>query len=152
MSIILAQECDLKVIKEISHTTIKAIYPHYYPSGAVNFFLNYHSNENIKRDILNKCCFLCKNEKQVIVGTVTIRNNEILRLFVLPQYQGNGYGKELLDFAEKIIAESYTEILIDASLSAKSIYLKRGYMEIEYHTIKTENSDFLCYDVMKKRV
>lgn len=152
MSIILAQECDLKVIKEISHTTIKAIYPHYYPDGAVTFFLNHHSDENIKKDILNRCCFLCKNAEQSIVGTVTIKKNEILRLFVLPQYQCNGYGKELLDFAENIIAESYDEILIDASLSAKSIYLKRGYIEIEYHTIKTKNSDYLCYDIMKKQV
>ncbi len=152
MSIILANKGDLNVIKYISHTTIKEVYPHYYPSGAVTFFLNHHSDTNIKNDILNRCCFLCKNVEQSIVGTVTIRNNEILRLFVLPQYQGNGYGKELLNFAEEIIAKSYDEILIDASLSAKSIYLKRGYMEVEYHTIKTENNDYLCYDIMKKQV
>lgn len=152
MSIILAQECDLKAIKDISHTTIKEIYPHYYPLGAVDFFLNHHSDEKIKCDIFNHCSFLCRNTEQIAVGTVTIRKNEILRLFVLPKYQGNGYGKELLDYAEKSIAKSYNEILIDASLSAKSIYLKRGYKEVEYHTIKTENDDFLCYDVMKKQV
>ncbi|MDE6088990.1 MAG: GNAT family N-acetyltransferase [Oscillospiraceae bacterium] len=152
MSIILAQECDLTVIKEISHATIEAIYPHYYPSGAVAFFLNHHSDENIKYDISNQHSFLCCNIKQTIVGTVTIRKNEILRLFVLPKYQGNGYGKELLDYAEKIIAESYNEILIDTSLSAKSIYLKRGYSEAEYHSIKTENGDYLCYDTMKKQI
>ena len=27
--------------------------------------------------------------------------------------------------------------------------LKRGYMEIEYNIIKTDNSDYLCYDVMR---
>ena len=27
--------------------------------------------------------------------------------------------------------------------------LKRGYMEIEYNIIKTDNSDCLCYDVMR---
>ena len=39
---------------------------------------------------------------------------------------------------------------IISSLSAKSIYLKRGYKEVEYHTISTKNDDYLCYDVMKK--
>ncbi len=38
MSIILAQECDLTIIQQISHTTIEEIYPHYYPSGATAFF------------------------------------------------------------------------------------------------------------------
>lgn len=38
MSIILANKGDLNVIKYISHTTIKEVYPHYYPSGAVTFF------------------------------------------------------------------------------------------------------------------
>lgn len=152
MNIRLAQKCDLKVIREITHTTINEIYPHYYPDGAVTFFLNHHNDENIKEDISNNCVFLCYNKEQTATGTVTIRQNEILRLFVLPKYQCKGYGKALLDYAEKSIATSYDEILIDASLSAKSIYLKRGYKEIEYHIIKTENNDYLCYDVMKKQL
>lgn len=152
MNIVSARECDLTIIKKITHTTINEIYPHYYPNGAVAFFLSHHSDENIKEDISNHCVFICYDTEQTAVGTVTIRKNEICRLFVLPEYQGNGYGKALLDYAEKSIAQSYDEILIDASLSAKSIYLRRGYKEIEYHIIKTENNDYLCYDVMKKQL
>lgn len=63
-----------------------------------------------------------------------------------------GYGRELVDYAETTIAKHYDEIILDASLSAKSIYLKRGYQEIGYHSIKTDNNDYLCYDVMKKQV
>ena len=37
----------------------------------------------------------------------------------------------------------------ESSLPAKQIYLKRGYKETEYNLIKTENGDFLCYDVMR---
>lgn len=152
MNIVSARECDLTIIKKITHTTINEIYPHYYPNGAVAFFLSHHSDENIKEDISNHCVFICYDTEQTAVGTVTIRKNEICRLFVLPEYQGNGYGKALLDYAEKSITQSYDEILIDASLSAKSIYLRRGYKEIEYHIIKTENNDYLCYDVMKKQL
>ena len=84
------------------------------------------------------------------MGTVTVKENEICRLFVLPQFQGKGYGGRLLDFAEKKAAENYGKIIIDASLPAKPIYLKRGYVFTEYHTIETDNGDFLCYDVMEK--
>ena len=31
----------------------------------------------------------------------------------------------------------------------KRIYLKRGYKEIEYNIIKTDNGDCLCYDGMR---
>lgn len=152
MSIIRAQEFDFNIVKEITHTTIAEIYPHYYSNGAVTFFLNHHNDENIKNDISNQNTFLCYDLKQNVVGTVTIKKNEISRLFVLPKYQGNGYGKELMEYAEILIAKHFDEIILDASLSAKSIYLKRGYKEIEYHAIKTENNDYLCYDIMKKQI
>lgn len=71
------------------------------------------------------------------------------RLFILPDYQHKGYGKALLDFAEKKILEVYECVQIDASFPAKRIYLKRGYKEIEYNIIKTDNGDCLCYDVMR---
>ena len=73
-----------------------------------------------------------------------------MRLFVSPQHQKKGYGRELLDFAEGKVSEEYSEIVIDASLPAKSIYLKRGYKEISYNKILTDNGDYLCYDVMVK--
>jgi GNAT superfamily N-acetyltransferase len=48
------------------------------------------------------------------------------RLFVLPDYQHKGYGKALLDFAEKKILELYECVQIDASFPAKRIYLKKA--------------------------
>lgn len=47
----------------------------------------------------------------------------------------------LLDFAERKIAENYDEIVLDASLPAKMIYRKRGYIETEGHAICTDNGD-----------
>lgn len=152
MSIKLAEISDLDIIKQITHKTITEIYPHYYSDGAVSFFINHHNQNNIINDIKKKCVYIYIDLKQNAVGTVTIKNNEICRLFVLPEYQGSGYGRELLEFSEKTIFHNYDEIKIDASLPAKMIYLKRGYKEIEYHTIRTNNNDYLCYDVMKKNI
>ncbi|MDE5753543.1 MAG: GNAT family N-acetyltransferase [Oscillospiraceae bacterium] len=150
MSIRKASLSDLDMIKRIVALTISDVYPHYYPKGAVDFFLAHHNESNIINDIKLNQVFLCFDSEQNIVGTVTIKANEISRLFVLPDYQGNGYGSEMLNYAEKIIFDDYAEIQIDASLSAKGIYLKKGYKEIAYHSIRTKNNDFLCYDVMIK--
>lgn len=102
MSIREANLSDLESVKRISEITISEIYPHYYPNGAVEFFLEHHSEANILSDIKQNCVFLCLDTKQNIVGTVTIRANEIGRLFVLPSYQKSGYGTEMLDYAEKM--------------------------------------------------
>ena len=152
MDIQLANESDLDIIKKITNTTIKEIYPHYYPEGAVAFFLNHHNTENIMNDISNHNVFICYDLEKNVVGTVTIKKNEICRLFVLPKHQGKGYGRNLMEYAETIISKHYEEIILDASLSAKAIYLNRGYRESGYYAIKTDNSDYLCYDVMKKKV
>lgn len=152
MSIRKAELSDFDTVKEITAATISEIYPDYYPKGAIDFFLEHHSDDNITNDIKENKVFLCLNSEQMPVGTVTIKENEICRLFVLPNYQGSGYGRELLDYAEKEISAEFAEILIDASLPAKSIYLKRGYRETEYRVIKTKYGNYLCYDIMVKQV
>lgn len=148
MSLKQAVISDSSIVKSISEITISEIYPHYYPQGAVNFFLEHHSEMNIINDIKQNRVFLCRDMMHNIVGTVTIKVNEICRLFVLPQYQGNGYGTEMLNYVERMIACQYSEIVLCASLPAKKIYLKRGYKDTEFNIIPTSNDDFLCYDVM----
>jgi GNAT superfamily N-acetyltransferase len=152
MKIIEASSADISIVKDITRSTINAIYPRYYPSGAVDFFLKYHSDENIAEDIRNHRTFLCIDDEGNKVGTVSINENDIGRLFVLPEFQGKGFGKALLDHAEELISRSYSEIKLDASLAAKKIYLKRGYKEKEFKTVMTDNGDFLCWDIMTKKV
>lgn len=152
MSIIQADSDQLEVIKVITITTIKEIYPRYYPKGAVDFFLFHHNDESISKDIHSGYVFLSFNKERHAVGTITVRENEICRLFVLPQYQKQGFGKELLDFGENRISGHYKTSILDASLPAKAIYLKRGYVETETHSIKTQSGDYLCYDVMQKKL
>ena len=57
-----------------------------------------------------------------------------------------------MDFAEEIIRKKHDHIILDASLPAKQIYIKRGYVTAKYNMIETENGDYLCYDVMEKHL
>lgn len=149
MNIRQAMKIDLDTVKNITYETIQTIYPHYYPKGAVDFFIQHHSYENIATDIGLGKVFIIEIGK-IIVGTVTIKGIEICRLFVLPYYQRNGYGRALLEFSEKHISKKSKKIRLDASLPAKEIYLNRGYKKIESHSILTLNGDYLYYDVMEK--
>lgn len=143
-----AGQNDLDIVRAITQTTIRSIYPRYYPEGAVEFFSKYHSDENIMADLLDGKVYILYADA-VPVSTVTISENHINRLFVLPEHQHKGYGKTLLDLAEKKILENYDHVMIDASFPAKKMYIKRGYKEIEYGIITTDNGDYLCFDIMR---
>ena len=136
-------------IAELVRETIKAVYPKYYPAGAVEFFLAHHKPEKIASDIEAGKVYVIEQDG-VIAGTVTVDGNDIARLFVEPSEQGRGYGGKLLDFAENMIFGYSEKIRLDSSLPAKSIYIKRGYKEKEYCKILTDNGDYLCYDIMER--
>ena len=146
-----AEQSDLKTVRYITQVTIWSVYPKYYPAGAVQFFSGHHSDEKIAADIDKGIVYLLIDDNKA-AGTVTLHGNNICRLFVLPEHQKKGYGKALLTFAEKKIDEEYDDAILDASLPAKAIYSKYGYHEKEYHTIETDNGDYLCYDVMRKEL
>ena len=122
-----AKEIDFDSVKNITQTTIWSVYPKYYPSGAVQFFSDHHSDERIKADIDARKVFLLEIDETEI-GTVTVADNEINR------------------------SKEHESIILDASLPAKQMYLKRGYVSTKYKMIETENGDYLCYDVMEKHL
>lgn len=141
---------NAKQVAEIVETTILNIYPKYYPKGAVQFFLNLHCEEQIKTAMETEEIYLFLFKGKVI-GTGSIRRNEICRLFILPEYQRRGYGSKLMDLLEEKIFQKYLLIHIDASFPAENMYLKRNYQITSYKQIETENGDFLCYHIMEKR-
>ena len=51
MEIIRATNAQFQTVRDIVKTTIETVYPNYYPSGAVDFFLSYHSDEAIRETI-----------------------------------------------------------------------------------------------------
>jgi len=150
MSIRHAEITELSTVERIVRETIREIYPRYYPKGAVEFFLAHHSTERISSDIEARNVYIfC--EYNAPIGTITVSGNEVSRLFIMPLYQGKGYGGALMDFAEKLISESFEFAELHASFPGKQMYLRRGYKEVDYRTAVTENGDVLCVDIMEKR-
>lgn len=150
MKISEATSGEFDTVRQITETTINAIYPQYYPIDAVREFLNFHCDENIKRDINAGNTYLLSFEG-AFAGTGTIQEgNHIARVFVLPEHQGKGLGSELMEFLEHAISEKYSYAVLDASWPAYSMYLKRGYQPVSYEKLPTENGAFLCYNVMEK--
>jgi GNAT superfamily N-acetyltransferase len=136
----------------IVHKTIEEIYPKYYPRSAVDFFHNHHSKENMEKQLPNEFTYvLFENDK--LIGTGSLSQKEIKRFFILPQYQGKGYGKSLLEELEKNIEhDKYDKFILDSSLSSVDFYLKNGYSYKNYKTMDLIDGSYLSYLEMDKNV
>lgn len=135
-----------KIVEETIHT----IYPHYYPYGVVQFFLDLHNEQRLREAMEREDIYFALVQGE-IVGTGSIRENEICRFFILPKYQAKGYGSRLMDFLEGRIIQRYPAVRVAASFPAESMYLKRGDSIVSYEKCKVEGGDFLCYHVMEKK-
>ena len=54
------------------------------------------------------------------------------------------YCNKVLEHAKQRIAEG------EKPFKEKMVYLKRGYVITEAHSISCSNGDYLCYDIMVK--
>jgi citrate lyase synthetase len=148
-NLIKANAEDGQKIFKLVQTTIQQIYPSYYPLEVVQFFCYHHKLEAIQHDIQKKNVWILI-ENEDIIGTGSCAGNNLMRLFVLPNYQGKGHGAMILDNLEKEIGQNFDHVILDASLASAKIYEKRGYQTIKHEQILVSNTAILTYEVMKK--
>ena len=113
----LANKNNLEQIYVLVQETIKSVYPKYYLPEIVEMFSEYHCKEHVLQDILARNTYILLRE-DTIVGTGTIQENHITRVYVRPKFQGKGYGTYIMKQLEELISKNYDTIDIDASLPA----------------------------------
>lgn len=140
---------DLGQVYQLVQDTIQTIYPQYYPHEIVDFFSNLHSKEKIAADIDSgyvRVLFL----DNCLIGTGTFSENHISRLFVLPDFQKNGYGSHIMQCLEEEISTKHNLVILDASLCATCFYERKGYKTISHNELSTDNGFTLVYGIMEK--
>lgn len=97
---------------------------------------------DVQRYYMQNGCFQCLFENDVLIGTIAIRlidsNNKIVelkRMFVMPEYQGKGYGRLLLEHAISYAKKcQYNKICLDTRKqfsAAQHLYRSCGFSETE---------------------
>lgn len=151
MKYITASSNMADAIYNVLHTTIKTIYPKYYPKEVVEFFCRHHSKEHILERIASGNMGVLM-DGDMIVGTGCYDENHITGVYVLPCYQKRGYGSQIMDCLEAEIIKSYDAAILDASLSAVFLYEHRGYKTVGHGVYELENDVKLIYEVMEKKL
>lgn len=136
-------------IHNILHTTIRTIYPKYYPKEVADFFCRHHSREHILEGIASGNMGVL-TDGGFIVGMGCYDGNHITGVYVLPDYQKQGYGSKIMDCLEMEISKKHDTVLLDASLSAVCLYEHRGYKTIGHGIYELQNDVKLVYEIMEK--
>ena len=147
----IAKKENIEQIYQLVQNTINAIYPIYYPQGAVEFFRGLHSRENIASDI-EKGFVRVLILDDCLVGTGSCNENHISRLFVVSDLQKKGYGSYIMNCLEKEIALNNNIVYLDASLAAACFYEHRGYKSFKHEELSVDGNARLVYEVMKKYI
>lgn len=147
----LANTEDAKEICEIAQDTIRKVYPKYYLPEIVDMFCELHNEDNIGADIKNESVYVIL-ENNKIIGTGTIKENHITRVYVLPEFQGKGFGTFIMKKLEEEIGKQYDKAELDASLPACKLYYNLGYKTIDHGILECAGGVILVYEIMEKKL
>lgn len=138
-------------IYNVLHTTIQTVYPKYYPKEVVDFFCRHHSREHILKGIASGNMGVVV-DKDIIIGTGCYDNNHITGVYVLPDYQKQGFGSKIMDCLEAEISKQYDTVFLEASLPAVFLYEHRGYKTTGHGAYELKNNVKLVYEIMEKKL
>jgi GNAT superfamily N-acetyltransferase len=141
---------DLPAVRELIYETIDVCYSADYPEEAIKFFKEYHCDENVLKGATEGWTIVLE-ENNRIVGTGTIVDDHIMRVFVDPKFQKSGLGKLIMNkLEERAISTGIKVVKLSASLPSKRFYDSLGYTTSEEAYLEVENGEKLHYYKMDK--
>jgi GNAT superfamily N-acetyltransferase len=163
MTITVAAESQLGIIQNLA----KAIWPEAYGAILSPDQLDYmmdmmYSGNSLSNQLRNKNVFLLAKIDTDFIGFASYELNydesnytKIHKLYVLPEIQGQGVGKELIYYIQEIaIKNSNSGLILNVNKQnkAKDFYLKNEF-KIEESVIVDIGNDYVMDDyIMKKYI
>ncbi len=146
-----AAECHAAQIAALVQQTAREIYPQYYLPEITDAFCSLHDESAVLQDIRRNTVYgLWLGDR--LIGTGTARQDHITRVYVLPAFQGRGYGSLIMERLEREAARRYASVQLEASLPACLMYEHRGYRTIGHGQWPVENGVILVYEIMEKQL
>jgi N-acetylglutamate synthase-like GNAT family acetyltransferase len=146
------RETDLPAVFALIQHTIEVTYAGVYPAEAILFFKGIHSRENILSDTLAGYTVVAACDG-TLCGTGTLLGTNIRRVFISPDYQHRGIGKNLVrDLAAKASQMKLTTLDLEASLVSRKFWESRGFTVDSENRLPVGNNRFLDYFKMFKNL
>ena len=133
---------DVQRVWYVVRYTKDVIYPDYYTQAVVEYVDRYYTFEIIKNDIeQGRTRVLVKDGE--IIATGSRVDNHIMRVYVLPEFQGQGFGSALVTALCGMLAPHFDHIrlgFVSTNPQSRHFWLKNGFhivSEGEYIVIES---------------
>ncbi|MBA0882392.1 GNAT family N-acetyltransferase [Flavobacterium undicola] len=161
--IVKATVADLKSITEIAHKTWPLTYGEILSPAQLEYMLNaFYSDAALRANIENGHEFIFAKEADTILGFASFEHHyedgnttKIHKIYILPETQGKGIGKLLIDSVAQFAKENNaTTLLLNVNRFNKALtfYQKLGFEIIEAIDIELEYGYLMEDYVMEKRI
>jgi len=141
---------DLEAVYELVQNTITVSYAGVYPPEAIEFFKNHHSQENIMKDI-ERGYIVVAESGGLLLGTGTIIETSIRRVFINPEYQHQGIGKIIANKLErKAKSAGLVKLDLSASIKSRQFWEAMGYISTGEFALPVANAKKLIFYKMIK--
>lgn len=138
MTISIAQKSQLFIIKELAYTIWPVAYGEILSQEQLDYMLDLiYTIESLEKQVDKKHVFLLVEDDNQFIGFASYELNfensnktKIQKLYVLPEIQGKGIGKNLINYIKQIAIDKKNSGLIlnvNRFNKAKEFYLKYGF-------------------------
>lgn len=162
IKIVTATTEDYKIIQDIAYQTWPIAYGEILSKAQLDFMLKaFYNEESLNDSVANKGHhFILAKEGEEVLGFASYehhynQNNQtkIHKIYILPQTQGKGIGKKLIDFVEEVARENgSTELSLNVNRFNKALffYQKLGFQIVSEIDIELDHGYLMEDFVMEK--
>lgn len=164
ITILEATAKDIKTIQEITYITWPITYGKILSKEQLEYMLDlFYSGEALINQFEKKeQLFYLISEDEATLGFIGIEHNykdkavtKIHKIYLLPETQGKGFGKKIIEKIEKLALDNHSTALslnVNRFNSALSFYKKIGFEVIDEANIDIGNGYFMEDFVMEKQL
>jgi len=143
---------DIEPVWELVQRTIAVSYRPDYSPEVIRFFQDYHPREKLLDDAANGHIIVAERDRKII-GTGTIREAHIRRVFIEPDCQEQGIGKIIVEHLEQNARERQVpEVDLSGALGSKTFWEARGYAVRQEVFRSIDGGPVIHYYEMAKRL
>jgi N-acetylglutamate synthase-like GNAT family acetyltransferase len=126
-----AKDKDVIKISNLIKKTLNEVNSKDYPQEIIHFMCKFYSSKNIIKKLSTHMIYVVVKDNNIL-GTVSLKDNEISSFFIDPKFQYGGIGTKLMAYVELVAKKSgYNSIWLSSSTTAYTFYKKLDYKKIE---------------------
>lgn len=143
---------DLKAVKGLIKRTMDKNYKGLFSREVMEYFGQFHGDVNCLQVAIQGYTVVAE-QNGCVIGTGSLIDDYILRVYVEPALQKQGIGKLIMAALEKIaLARGEKKVKLRATEISENYYQKLGYVIIEKNLESVENGKELVYYLMEKQI